>query len=45
MKYLVTGCAGFIGMHVCIKLLEEKNYVIGVDNLNSYYSKKLKFDL
>lgn len=44
MKYLVTGCAGFIGMHVCTKLLEEKNYVIGVDNLNSYYSKKLKFD-
>ncbi len=44
MKYLVTGCAGFIGMHVCIKLLKEKNYVVGVDNLNNYYSKKLKFD-
>ena len=45
MKYLVTGCAGFIGMHVCIKLLEEKNYVIGVDNLNSYYSKIARYSV
>ena len=40
--YLITGCAGFIGFHMC-KLLLEKNYkVIGIDNLNSYYSVKYK---
>ena len=42
MKYLVTGAAGFIGMHTCLKLLEKKNKVIGLDNLNSYYDIKLK---
>ena len=44
MKYLITGCAGFIGMHMCIKLLKENNDVIGIDNLNNYYSKELKFN-
>ncbi len=40
--YLVTGCAGFIGFHMC-KLLLKKNYkVLGIDNLNSYYSTKYK---
>tara|TARA_A100001011_G_C14279761_1_gene831035 strand:- start:174 stop:1151 length:978 start_codon:yes stop_codon:yes gene_type:complete len=42
-KYiLVTGCAGFIGMHYSIKLLNSGHNVIGIDNLNNYYSKKLK---
>ena len=44
MKYLVTGSAGFIGMHTCLKLLEENHNVIGIDDLNNYYSQKLKFD-
>ena len=40
--YLVTGCAGFIGFHVC-KILLEKNYkVLGIDNINNYYDKDLK---
>ena len=39
---LVTGSAGFIGFHVS-KLLLKNNYnVIGVDNLNNYYSVSLK---
>ena len=43
MKILVTGCAGFIGFHVCKKLLELKNVnVVGLDNLNKYYDVKLK---
>ncbi len=38
---IVTGAAGFIGMHTCLKLI--KNYkVIGIDNLSSYYDVKLK---
>ncbi len=42
-KYiLVTGCAGFIGMHLCKKLLEKGYKVIGLDNLNDYYDVNLK---
>ncbi len=41
-KVLVTGCAGFIGRAVCLKLLESNYQVIGIDNLNNYYSVKLK---
>lgn len=41
-KILVTGCAGFIGFHVCKKLLLTKSNVIGIDNLNSYYDLNLK---
>tara|TARA_B100001059_G_C17729633_1_gene525477 strand:- start:204 stop:1184 length:981 start_codon:yes stop_codon:yes gene_type:complete len=41
-KVLVTGCAGFIGYHTCLKFLEEKFHVVGIDNLNSYYDIKLK---
>ena len=40
--YFVTGAAGFIGFHLCKKLLQEKNKVIGLDNLNSYYDISLK---
>lgn len=40
--YLVTGAAGFIGYHVCKRLLEEGESVIGIDNLNDYYSVDLK---
>ena len=42
-KILITGAAGFIGYSLCKKLITNKNnFVIGIDNLNSYYSVKLK---
>ena len=44
MKVLVTGAAGFIGMHCAQRLLERGDQVIGVDNLSPYYSVKLKKD-
>jgi len=42
MVILVTGAAGFIGFHLCIKLINHGFEVIGIDNLNSYYSPLLK---
>lgn len=42
MKILVTGAAGFIGMHVAQILLKRGDQVIGIDNLNDYYDPKLK---
>ncbi len=42
MKVLVTGAAGFIGMHVCERLLCRGDEVIGVDSLNDYYDVSLK---
>jgi UDP-glucuronate 4-epimerase len=42
MTVLVTGCAGFIGMHVSRRLAERGETVVGVDNLNAYYDVKLK---
>lgn len=45
MSYIVvTGCAGFIGMHTVIRLLKEGKSIIGVDNVNDYYSVQLKRD-
>lgn len=44
MAVLVTGAAGFIGMHVCAQLLARGEQVIGIDNLNDYYSVQLKKD-
>ncbi|MGE0492763.1 MAG: NAD-dependent epimerase [Vulcanimicrobiota bacterium] len=44
MKILVTGCAGFIGFHLCLRLLHEGHQVVGVDSLNDYYSVQLKRD-
>jgi UDP-glucuronate 4-epimerase len=41
---LVTGVAGFIGMHVAEKLLKRGDTVIGIDNLNDYYDIFIKFD-
>lgn len=42
MKYLITGAAGFIGMHVCKRLLDDGHEVVGLDNMNSYYDPTLK---
>ena len=39
---LVTGCAGFIGMHCAERLLARGEQVVGIDNLNSYYDVALK---
>lgn len=43
-RVLVTGCAGFIGMHVADRLLREGAEVLGVDSLNAYYEPQLKQD-
>ena len=42
MKILVTGSAGFIGMHLCRTLLAEGHGVHGLDNFNAYYPVRLK---
>lgn len=44
MNILVTGAAGFIGYHLSKRLLKLGFRIIGVDNLNAYYDKKLKCD-
>ena len=41
-KILITGAAGFIGFHLCKKLLQENEEIIGLDNMNSYYDLNLK---
>ena len=43
-KVLVTGAAGFIGFHLCKRLLEQGETVFGLDNLNDYYDVQLKID-
>ena len=42
MKALVTGAAGFIGFHICRKLINNNIPVIGLDNINDYYDTNLK---
>ena len=42
MSILVTGSAGFIGYHLCKKLLSENYEVFGLDNINDYYDVNLK---
>ena len=44
MKLLITGAAGFIGYHLSRNLLEGGHEILGIDNLNNYYSPSLKKD-
>ncbi len=44
MSILITGPAGFIGFHLSKKLLESNESIIGLDNVNDYYSVSLKRD-
>ena len=44
MKYLITGAAGFIGFHLSKRLLGQGNSVVGIDNLNEYYTDLGGFD-
>lgn len=43
-RVLITGVAGFVGMHASIRFLKEGWDVVGLDNLNDYYSVSLKHD-
>lgn len=43
MKVLVTGTAGFIGFHLVNKMVQQNVDVVGIDNINDYYSPDLKF--
>ncbi|VTR34953.1 NAD-dependent epimerase [Sphingobacterium thalpophilum] len=42
-KILVTGAAGFIGFHLCKRLADQGNVVVGLDNINDYYDVNLKY--
>ncbi len=44
MRIFLTGAAGFIGMHVCERLLAAGHQVLGLDDLNHYYDPRLKRD-
>ena len=44
MKILLTGAAGFIGMHCIERLLARGDSIVGVDNMNDYYDVSLKQD-
>ena len=39
---VVTGCAGFIGSHLCEKLLQEGYHIIGIDNFDPFYDRSVK---
>jgi UDP-glucuronate 4-epimerase len=42
MKAIVTGAAGFIGSHLCERLLKESWTVVGIDNFDKFYDPKIK---
>jgi len=42
MNILITGCSGFIGFHLSKHLLRKGHKILGIDNLNNYYSPILK---
>jgi nucleoside-diphosphate-sugar epimerase len=41
-RALVTGCAGFIGSHLCRRLLDQGTTVVGVDSFTNFYARELK---
>ena len=43
-KILITGAAGFIGYHLCSRLMEQGDRVVGIDNINDYYDVNLKLN-
>jgi UDP-glucuronate 4-epimerase len=43
MNILITGCVGFIGFHCSKEYLNKKNKIYGLDVINDYYDKKIKF--
>ncbi|MHC4926208.1 MAG: NAD-dependent epimerase [Planctomycetota bacterium] len=43
MKILVTGTAGFVGYHLALRLLERGDEVVGLDNINDYYDRAVKY--
>jgi len=44
MKILVTGSAGFIGFHLCRRLILKGYTVVGLDSINNYYDTKIKLE-
>ncbi len=42
MKFVVTGCAGFIGSHLAERLLTDGHSVVGVDSFTDYYPRAIK---
>lgn len=44
MDYFITGTAGFIGFHLAKRLLTEGNKVFSIDNVNSYYDTRIKYN-
>lgn len=42
MNFLVSGCAGFIGSHLCEYLIEKGNKIIGIDSFSDFYPRKYK---
>ena len=43
-KYFITGVAGFIGSSLALSLLKSNNIVIGIDSIDNYYPKKIKYE-
>ena len=43
-KILITGAAGFIGYHLCSRLMEQGDRIVGIDNINDYYEVNLKLN-
>jgi UDP-glucuronate 4-epimerase len=44
MKVFITGAAGFIGSHLCERLLSKGHFVVGVDNFDPFYDRRFKED-
>src|SRR4030042_6179781 len=41
-KFLVSGAAGFIGSHLCERLISDNHTVTGLDNFDAFYDRKIK---